>query len=70
MFESPLFDVHMIFGYLHKATRSNIVEYLMNKVYREYRNDVKKIDFYLFQLCYMTITKPKELSMPIERFIL
>ena len=43
----------------------------MNKMYREHRDDIKLIDFYLPQLCYMTITKAnKELSMPIERFIL
>lgn len=47
MFESPLFDVHMIFKYLYTIQRPNLIEYLMNKMYREYRNDIKIIDFYL-----------------------
>ena len=43
----------------------------MNKFYREYRHDVRIIDFYLSQLCYMCITKTEgDLSTPIERFIL
>ena len=47
MFESPLFDVHMIFKYLHTIQRANLIEYLMNKMYKEYRSDIKTIDFYL-----------------------
>lgn len=48
LFESPLFDVHKLFSYLHKLTnRPNMIEYLVNKLYKEYRNDVKVIDFYL-----------------------
>ena len=50
LFESPLFDIHMMFGYLNKQQNPNIIEYLMNKMYREYRNDVKIVDFYLPQL--------------------
>lgn len=45
-----------------------IIEYLVNKLYREYRDDVKMIDFFLPQLCYMCITK--EVSIPLERFLL
>ena len=47
MFESPLFDVHMVLKYLHSQNRVNIIQYLMNKLYREYINDVKILDFYL-----------------------
>lgn len=50
MFESPMFDVHMIFKYLHTLQRSNLIEYLMNKMFREFRNDIKILDFYIPQL--------------------
>lgn len=40
----------MIFKYLHPKQKPNIIEYLMNKIYKEYRNDVKLLDFYIFQL--------------------
>ena len=50
MFESPVFDIHMIFKYLQTQNKTNIIEYLMNKMFREYRNDVKMLDFYLPQL--------------------
>ena len=66
-----MFDVHMIFRYLYSQNKPHVIEYLMNKMFREYRNDVKILDFYLPQLCYMSITKTtKELSIPLERFIL
>ena len=47
LFESPLFDVHMVFKYLHSVNKANIIQYLMNKLYREHRTDVQLIDFYL-----------------------
>jgi len=48
MFESPLFDIHMIMRYLYShGNRPNILEYLVNKLYKEYRNDIKLLDFYL-----------------------
>lgn len=50
MFESPMFNVHMIFKYLHTLQRPNLIEYLMNKMYREHRNEIRVIDFYLPQL--------------------
>lgn len=50
MFESPMFTSHMIFVYLFKNPRANIVEYLVNKLYRQSRNDVLFLDFYLPQL--------------------
>ena len=46
MFESPAFETQMIFKYLQTTTRPCIVQYLMNKLYRENRNDIKLIDFY------------------------
>lgn len=71
LFESPLFDIHMLFKYLHTQSRPNVIEYLTNKMYREYRKDIKILDFYLPQLCKMSISKPsRELSLPIERFVL
>lgn len=71
LFESPHMTAHMIIQYLHKQNKKHIIEYLVNKLYREYRHDVKVIDFYLAQLCYMSITKiGADLSMPIERFVL
>lgn len=72
LFESPHMTSHMIIYYLFKATKKHIVEYLVNKLYREYRHDIRTIDFYLSQLCFMCITKSQvgDLSMPIERFIL
>ena len=61
----------MIIRYLYKyGSRSNIVEYLMNKLYKEHRNDIKQLDFYLPQLCYMCVSKPCESSIHFERFIL
>ena len=68
LFESPLFDAHKLIYYLHKQNRLQMIEYLVNKLYREYRSDVALLDFYLPQLCYMCITK--EVSLPIQRFIL
>ena len=47
LFESPLFEIHMFFRYLYTQNKAHIIEYLMNKMYREYRNDVKVLDFYL-----------------------
>jgi hypothetical protein len=48
LFESPLFDVHKLISYLHKLNnRPNLIEYLVNKLYKQYRADVKLIDFYL-----------------------
>ena len=71
MFESPLFDVHMLMRYLHSLNRANLLQYLMNKLWKEHRNDTSILDFYLPQLCYLTITKrSREVSLPIERFLL
>ena len=71
LFESPHMTVHMIIHYLHTMNKKHIIEYLVNKLHREYRHDVKAIDFYLPQLCYISITKMGvDLSMPVERFIL
>lgn len=71
LFESPHMTSHMIIQYLFKQNKKHIIEYLINKFYREYRHDVRIIDFYLSQLCYMCITKSEgDLSVPIERFIL
>jgi hypothetical protein len=48
LFESPLFDVHKLFSYLHKLNnRPNMIEYLFNKLYKEYRNNPRVLDFYL-----------------------
>ena len=47
LFESPHMTAHMIIQYLHKQNRKHIIEYLVNKLYREYRHDVKIVDFYL-----------------------
>ena len=68
LFESPLFDEHKLIYYLHTQNRLPLIEYLVNKLYREYRDDVKMIDFFLPQLCYMCITK--DASKPLERFLL
>ena len=68
LFESELFDVHKLIYYLHSINRREIQEYLVNKLYKEYRDDIKVLDFYLPQLCYMCITK--EVSLPLERFVL
>ena len=68
LFESPLFDIHKLIYYLHSINRRELLEYLVNKLYREYRDNVRLIDFYLPQLCYMCITK--EVSLPLERFVL
>ena len=36
LFESPLFDVHKLFSYLHRMDhRPNIIEYLVNKLFTE-----------------------------------
>ena len=70
MFESPAFETQMIFKYLQTTTRPCIVQYLMNKLYRENRNDIKLIDFYFPQICKLAISRKKELSVPLERFIL
>ena len=72
LFESPLFDVHKLFSYLHRMDhRPNIMEYLVNKLFTEQRENVKLLDFYLPQLCYMSITKrDTQISIPIERFVL
>ena len=51
LFESPLFDVHKLFHHLHKVNnRANLTEYLINKLYKEYRNDINVLDFYLPQI--------------------
>jgi hypothetical protein len=71
LFESPLFDIHMFLRYLHTQNKPHIIEYLMNKMYMEYRHDVKILDFYLPQLCFMAVSKrDREVSLSIERFIL
>ena len=71
LFESPLFEIHMFFRYLYTQNKAHIIEYLMNKMYREYRNDVKVLDFYLPQICFMAVSKrDREVSLPIERFVL
>lgn len=70
LFENPMFNIHMIFQYLHKQNQPNMICYLINKLYREYRNEVNLLDFYLPQICYLSITKKTICSKPIERFIL
>ena len=47
LFESPLFDEHKLIYYLHTQNRSEVVEYLVNKLFREYRDDVRMIDYFL-----------------------
>ena len=71
MFESPMFTSHMVMKYLHKRNRVNIIEYLINKLYRQKRNDYLFLDFYLPQLCYLSITKQDpRCRVPIQRFVL
>jgi hypothetical protein len=69
MFESPLFDIHMLFKYLHGSKKPHITEYLVNKLYRENRHQVSLMDFYLPQLCKMCVSKPTELALSIKRFV-
>lgn len=48
MFENPFFDIHMIISYLYThGNKPNFLEYLVNKLYKEHRNDIKLLDFYL-----------------------
>ena len=72
LFESAHMTVHMIIQYLFKIdNKSHIIQYLINKLYREYRNDIKIIDFYLPQLCFLSVTKMDgESCKAIERFVL
>jgi hypothetical protein len=71
MFESPLFSSHMLIMYLFKLKKANLIEYLVNKLYRERRHDSHFLDFYLPQICYLAITKSDlGCSIPLQRFVL
>lgn len=63
-----MFDEHKLIHYLHTQNRPEILDYLVNKLYNEYRDNIRMVDFFLPQLCHMCITK--ELSLPLERFML
>ncbi len=47
LFESPVFDVHLIMIHLNRHDKPHLIEYLMNKLFREYGNDIKILDYYL-----------------------
>lgn len=65
LFQSDCFDAHMHMHYLMKMEQSGVQDYLVNELYQTADGD---IDFYLLQLCQVSLLRFKVSSL--HRFLL
>lgn len=72
LFESPLFDIHLLFTYLDRAENQGIIDNLVNIMYKKFENES---DNYILQIWYYylflsTIYALKKYDDSLENFIL